>query len=91
MATKRITVKKTAWGKSYHIGTERLMTDADHYYVAVQFDNGNYHRTRKIYNEQDADKLVHAIVNFTLKNNFPFTDKQGVRQWTEFDPNGLTF
>ncbi len=90
MTTKIVTVKKTAWGSQYRIGTERSIIDDERHIVVAQFSNGAYHRTVKTYDEKAADGLIDKIVSYTLTKDFPFTDSQGNKQWREYDPSALT-
>jgi len=83
---KQLTITQTSWGTEYKIAK---CEDEFGTYIDVEFSNGQHHRTRKSYSPTDADSLMKAIVVSTKKTDFPFTDKNGKRQWISYDPNTI--
>ena len=57
------------------------------YYGHVLFANGVNKRTKDCSDADRVKKFVTGVAKDCKTKDFPFTDANGQRQWTDFDPN----
>ena len=71
--------------RTRNVGHETL------FYGHVFFPQKGVHkRTVMLTNEKNVNTFVTACIDHSKRNDFPFKDEDGVKQWFDFDPHAPT-
>ena len=69
----------------------REVDGVPHYYGHVYFPASKAHKQTRLVTDQEGLKtFITQVAKDVRTKNFPFADKDGKRQWFDFDPNAAT-
>tara|TARA_Y100000385_G_C13080514_1_gene633641 strand:+ start:284 stop:556 length:273 start_codon:yes stop_codon:yes gene_type:complete len=89
MKTITTTYGHLAEASSYNIGIFKM--SEKEFFAQVEFPTkGTCKRTRIINDEDKIKTFIINVIEHTKTNDFPFKDKNGIVQWTDYNPEAPT-
>lgn len=89
--SKLTTVKKTAWNHSIKIGTADHSSYEDATFVVVEFENGKRMRSIRTFKTDVAEAKATQLMEYVVKNQFPFVNADGDKQFKDLPAATMEF